>query len=220
MKQLFNPRKSYLAAWIWIHDVDSGRLRETTYYLHPTRPRATALYYAVASHLIITHGENVNAECGHHGTPYMQHHQKTPLCSAYDGEHLNIMRLLLEHGAAVDVHYDGIGLLSHKASFYGRMMSNSANQTPLHTASGGGQAMVAQLLLEHGAVVNAQDIFDHTPLYYPSKFGYPEVAQVLLGHGADVHMGGEADRSLFQVATSLGHVEVAQFLSEHGAEKE
>jgi Ankyrin repeats (3 copies) len=230
MKQLFNPRKSYLAAWIWIHDVDSGRLRETTYYLHPTRPRATALYYAVlcgfsevASHLIITHGENVNAECGHHGTPlhaasYKGHldavrvllahgvalnvankDQKTPLCSAYDGEHLNIMRLLLEHGAAVDVHYDGIGLLSHKASFYGR-------------------TDVVHLLLQYNADVNARNSANQTPLHTASGGGQAMVAQLLLEHGAVVNAQDIFDHTPLYYPSKYGYPEVAQVLLGHGAD--
>src|SRR5216684_3332995 len=46
MEQLFNPSKPYLAAWTWIHDVDSHRIRETVHDLEdrPKRPGATALY--------------------------------------------------------------------------------------------------------------------------------------------------------------------------------
>ncbi|KAI0293761.1 caspase domain-containing protein [Russula brevipes] len=49
MKSLFTPDKPYLAAWVWIHDVDMGQIRESTSSLaeRPTPPEATALYYAV-----------------------------------------------------------------------------------------------------------------------------------------------------------------------------
>src|SRR5713226_2814932 len=153
MEQLFNPSKPYLAAWTWIHDVDLYRIRETIDDLEdrPKRPKATALYYAMlsgfsglANYLILTHGEDVNANCGILETPLHAASHKghldavrlllthgadmnttnkdkiTPLCSAYDGRHLDVMRLLLEHGADADVYYNFLGLLLHDASFDGR----------------------------------------------------------------------------------------------------
>ncbi|KAF8463221.1 ankyrin repeat-containing domain protein [Russula ochroleuca] len=327
MEELFNPNKPYLAAWTWIHDMDSYQVREIIDDLEerPTRPEGTALYYAVlcgfsglANYLIITHGENVNAECGKHGTPLhaasykghtdtarlllahgvdvnttdeskrtslrsadngldvmwllrehgadvdsyydeagllsheaslrvradvihllLQHdpevkkYKRTPLCSAYDGGHLDAMRLLLEHGADVDVHYNKAGLLLHYASFCGQVdvihlliqhnadvnAGTDSNVTPLHAASMRGQARAAELLLEHEAIVNAQDKTHSTPLYNASEYGYLEVVQILLGHRADVDIRGRNDRTPVQVATSNGHVEVAQLLLEHGTEK-
>ena len=78
MEQLFNPSKPYLPAWNWIHDVDSFEAPKTIDDLkeRPEWPKATALYYAalcgfsgLANYLIITHGENVHAECGKCGSP-------------------------------------------------------------------------------------------------------------------------------------------------------
>lgn len=95
----------------------------------------------------------------------------------------------------------------------------SSDETPLHVASIAGQTCVAELLLEYGAVVNAQDKNRKTPLYLASQYGRLEFVQVLLEHGADVHIRGEDDLTPFQVATLKGHVEIAQLLVEHGAEK-
>ena len=144
MEQLFNPSKPYFAAWVWVHDVN-GQTRESIDDLrdHPGPPSATALYYAVscgligpAKYLISTHGEDVNAKCGFHGSPLhaasgkgyldavsllLDHGadvdminplEQTPLWCAYIGGHLEVMRLLLERGAAPDVSV-GIGPLTH-----------------------------------------------------------------------------------------------------------
>ena len=46
--------------------------------------------------------------------------KKTPRCSAFDGGYLDIMRLLLEHGAAAIVAYNVARPLFHEASFRGR----------------------------------------------------------------------------------------------------
>jgi ankyrin repeat protein len=266
IEQLFNPSKPYFAAWTWIYDVDASGAG-LTLEERPKQPEATALYYAalcgfsgLANHLIITHGEDVNAKCGYHGSPLhaasfkghldavrvlLTHgvdvnttnkHGKTPLHSAYDGGHLDVMRLLLGHEADVNTHYNGpVGTLLHDASYHGRLdfvhlllqqnidvdARNDLDVAPLHFASMTGNARVAQLLLEHGAIVDTLGHNDdnYTPLDYASTFGHLAVVQVLLAHGADVHIRG-ADGTPLQVATSNGHLEVVQLLLEHGAGKE
>jgi hypothetical protein len=202
MEQLFHPSKVYLAAWTWICDVGfSGSYRVkpiNTLKERPTRPSEPALYYAVicgfsglVNYLIITHAENVDAECAVYGTP------------------LNVAS---HRGLADVVHV----LLQHNADVNAKTI---ANETPLHFPSYTGQTRITQLLLEHGAAVNAQSKSHSTPLYRASERGHPEVVKMLLEHGADVRIRGEG-RTPFQAATTRGHAEVAQLLLEHGAEKE
>jgi ankyrin repeat protein len=232
-EQLFDLGKPYLAAWTWIHDMDQPiRVRKTINSLeeHPKRTEATALYYAVlcgfsglASYLIISHAENVNAKCGYHGTPlhaasYEGHlnaarllltqgvdinttnkENKTPLCSAYDGRHLDMMRLLLEHGADVDADYDSLGLLSHDASYCGR-------------------ADALHLLLQHKANVNARNAYEETPLHHASEMGKAGAAQLLLEHGAIVDVQNEDHNTPLYEASSRGRLEIVQILLRHGAD--
>jgi ankyrin repeat protein len=234
IEQLFNPSKPYLPAWTWIHDVDSGRVRRTIRNLkeRPKRPEATALYYAVlcgfsglANYLISTHGENVNAKCGNHGTPlhaasYKGHldaarvllahrvdvnatneEKKTPLCSAYDGRHLDAMRLLLEHGADVDVPYDDDQRLLHEAS------------------TRRGQADTVHLLLQHSADVNVRNYIDQTPLHRASRHnGLARVAQILLEHGAIINAQDCVRCTPLYDASERGHTEAVQVLLKHGAD--
>jgi ankyrin repeat protein len=232
IEELFNPSNPYLAAWTWIHDVDSGQVRETIDDLEerPKQPEGTALYYAVlcgfswlANYLIVTHGENVNSECGNNGTPLhvasykgqldaarlllalgadlntTTKTKRTPLCSAYAGKHLDVMRLLLEHGADVDVYYDHAGLLSHEASWHGR-------------------ADVVQLLLQHNANVNARNDENETPLHHASIKGQARVAQLLLEHGALVNAQCNGHKTPLYRASEEGNLEVAQVLLGHGAD--
>ena len=232
IEQLFNPNNPYLAAWTWIHDVDSDWVRKTIHHLEerPTRLEATALYYAVlcgfsglANYLIITHGENVNVECGNQGSPlhaasYKGHiddarlllahgvdvnttnkSKRTPLCSAYDGGHLDAMRLLIEHGAEVDVYYDGGGPLSHDASFRGR-------------------ADVVHLLLQRNSDVNLRNDLNETPLHAASIGGRASVAQLLLEHGAVINAEDATHCTPLYDASEFGHLEAVQMLFEHGAD--
>ena len=190
MEPLFNPTKPYLASWVWIHDVDQRNDRESVDTLtdHPSLPGATALYYAVsyglcrpAKYLISTHGQDVNAKCGTHGTPLhaastnghvgavalllehgadvnmTNHRARTPLCEAFDGRHLEVMRSLLEHRAALEVQHNFFGPLTH-------------------SASSSGQAEIVRLLLQHNADVNATALYNYTPLHWASTSGHANVA--------------------------------------------
>jgi len=233
MERLFNPKLPYLAAWAWVHDVDRPWARKAIDDLpeHPPPPKATALYHAascgfsvVANYLIVTHAEDLNANCGYHGTPlhaalYEGHLEvvdlllnhgadidqrdngnQTPLVAAYDCKNVEAMRLLLKHGAAADVRYDSFGLISHDASYRG------------HVA-------VMELLLQHNADVNAGDEDNWTPLFWASSVGgRVNVVQLLLERGADINAQSTDGATSLSQASLRGHLDVVRVLLEHGAD--
>ena len=230
IERLFNPSMPYLAAWIWIHDVDLDWVRRTTDALEerPTKPEATALYYAVlcgfsglANYLIDAHAENVNARCGNHGTP---------LHAASHNGHLDVARVLLTHG--VDIHMIGRkNRTSLCAAYNGEhldvmrlLLEQGADANVyydfagqlLHEASFSGRTDVVHLLLQHNADVNAGIKSSGTPLYHASITGQARTAQLLIEHGAVVDGGGFCI-PLYQ-ASRNGHLEVVQVLLEHGAD--
>jgi ankyrin repeat protein len=231
MERLFNSSKPYLAAWTWIHDVDSYRNPKTIHGLEDRRkrPEATALYYAMLcgfsglANYLLTHGEDVNANCGERGTPlhaasYEGHldavrlllthgadvnttdkREWTPLCSAYTRGHLDVMRLLLEHGAHVNAYYDFDGLILHEASLLGGVD-------------------VVHLLLQNNADVNAINDFKETPLHNASWTGQATVAQLLLEHGASIDALDKFHKTSLYHAMENNHPAVARVLLGHGAD--
>jgi ankyrin repeat protein len=175
--------------------------------------------------LFLDSGANVNMTNGE---------ERTPLRAAYVGRHLEVMRLLLERGAVVDVPHDWIGSLVHRASYHGQAealrlllqhdvdincAARSRHFTPLHWASSKGRADAAQILLEHGAEINAVSL-NGTSLYHASITGRLEIVRLLLEHGADVHIRVPGRMTPFEAATNRGHTQIAQLLLEYGADKE
>jgi len=234
MEPLFNPRNPFLSAWVWIYDVDTGRILDlgsiNALTEPPSRPEATALYYAalcgfsgLVNYLISTHAEDVNAQCGSHGTPlhaasyeghldvvrlFLDHgadvntknaHKGTPLCSAYAGGHVEIMQLLLDCGADADASHDNDPILKH-ASDYGRVKA-------------------VHLLLQHNANVNGTGCLSNwTALHSASYFGHLKVVKLLLEHGAEINALSKAHNTPLRLASQSGHLEVVQILLEHGAD--
>ena len=198
MERLFNPGNPYLAAWTWIHDVDSYQVRKTIDYLEerPAQPKATALYYAVlcgfsglANYLIITHAENVNAKCGRRGTPLH--------AALYKG-HLDAASVLLAHGVDVNT-------------------TNESNRTPLCSAYNHGHLNVMRFLLEHGA--DADVYYDQFGLlsHEASLRGRVDVLHLLLQYNADVNARNDENETPLHHAARTGEAGVAQLLLEHGA---
>lgn len=57
--------------------------------------------------------------------------------------------------------------------------------TPLHEATNHGHYHLAQLLVKHGANVNATGLDDVTPLHDAASFGNQKLVKMLLDKGAD-----------------------------------
>jgi hypothetical protein len=201
MEELFHPKMSHLATWISIYDVAKHR-DERFLFLpahHPSPPEAASLFYAtlcgfstLADYLIVTHAADVNAQYSNRGAP---------LHVASRHEHTEVISLLLQHDADVNVRSTCFG-----------------NWTPLHFASLLGHAKVVQLLLEHGADINAQNSHLITPLWSASRDGRLEIVQLLLRNGANVHIRHEILGPPFQIAKRRGHLKIMQLLVEYGAE--
>ena len=233
LERLFNPEMPYLAAWVWVHDVDRPWSRRGINDLpeHPPAPSATALYYAalygftgLAKHLIVTHPEDVNVRCGERGSP---------LHAASYGGHLDVAQLLLENGANINLQ-DDRGKTPLVAAYGGndnleamRLLLKHGATTDilyidlwliLHEASYYGPVGVMELLLQHNADVNARSKYNWTPLIWASAGGCVEAVQLLLEHGADINAQSELHGTSLCRASSSGHLDIVRVLLEHGAD--
>jgi ankyrin repeat protein len=229
---LFDPKKSHLSAWAWIHDVESRYHRSIDELEeHPPPPSATALYFAaycgfswLTNRLITVHAQDVNAKSG------SNRESRTPLHAAYRG-HLAGAKVLYNEGAPVKKEIgdkSGIAYSDGQFEIMQQLLENGAlvdarddvrdSETVLHLASEHGEVDVVQLLLQYEAKVNARGVNGWTPLHNASYFGHVEVTQLLLEHEADVNAQDWVADTPLTLASRMGSLEVIRLLLEHGAD--
>ncbi|KAL3109719.1 hypothetical protein niasHT_018130 [Heterodera trifolii] len=123
----------------------------------------------------------------------------TPLWIAVNMRHLEMCRVLIAHGADVDLGSD--------SSF-----------TPLLLACGKGSTAIVTLLVENGANVNLGDSEGATPTMNTSRFGRIELVRFLLSHGANVEqMDYNGTRFALLDAAAAGNLEVCRLLVDEWA---
>lgn len=116
--------------------------------------------------------------------------RETALVGASSEGHIEIVKILLDHGA--DVNYPDYGF------------------RPLQEAFLRGHKEVVQMLLDHGADVNPLGYFRcfaRAPLVLASTYGHKEVVQMLLENGADAdywrELQAQGDRNDEEVGKAL-----------------
>jgi hypothetical protein len=75
---------------------------------------------------------------------------------------------------------------------------------------------VMQLLIEHGANVNARDRDQVTPLHQWSSTGNHKAVRQLIEHGADVNARDQAHSTPLHNASSVGILELSNYYSGTG----
>ena len=196
MKQLFDRAKPHFAVWLWICNPSVPSWRQTERAEKPFPPHGTPLHYAALCGLrdvvkgLAIDPKDVNS----------QHFDDalTPLHISSRKGHVDITRILVEHGANATAQ-DQRGL------------------TPLHWASGNSHLDIARTLVEHGANAAAQDQRGWTPLHWASGGGHLDIARFLVEHGANAAAQDQRGSTPLHWASGGGHLDIARFLVEHGA---
>jgi hypothetical protein len=85
-------------------------------------------------------------------------------------------------------------------------------RTPLHSATAGGHTEIAELLIDNGADVNANEDYGWTPLHLAAKYGHREVAELLIAKGADMNAKKKDGWTPLHLAALYGHTEIVELL--------
>jgi ankyrin repeat protein len=139
------------------------------------------------------------------------------------GEHEEVLRFLIEAGAAVNMKYNGettLGVASRRGCMKivkilldGGADVDAANGQALHEASYWGHEEVVHFLIEADAAVNMEHNGE-TALGIASRCGYTKIVKILLHAGVDVDA---ANGQALHGASYWGREEVVHFLIEAGA---
>lgn len=114
-----------------------------------------------------------------------------PLHTAALEETPEITRLLLEAGAPVNAH-----------------TTDKGTWTALHIAGSYSHTKTMDVLLKHGADVNAKAARDWTPLHVAAWCGRGDAVALLLDHGADTNALTDKGRTATFWAENKGHEDV------------
>jgi hypothetical protein len=90
-------------------------------------------------------------------------------------------------------------------------------KTPLHLAAQIGSKEIVQLLIDHGANIDASEGGFTTPLHYAVSGGYTDIVQLLLERGTDIRAVGQGGRSPLHSAAQHGNTPILKLLLQHGA---
>jgi ankyrin repeat protein len=233
MEDIFNPDKYFFSTWVVVYDIDVDLESSPLYWFStPGNVFARPLYYAalcgfhdLAEHLIVNHGQDVNAVGGHFASP---------LAAALAKEHFDTAQLLYQRGADVDVQGSHKRTLLYGLSCSGHLeiarwlLNRDANPnlwddldnwTPLHVATLHGRLEVIRLLLHHKADKNARskNREGEIPLHIASRSRHANIARLFLEHGVDVNILDNHHRTPLHLASRNGRFEVARLLIENGA---
>ncbi len=154
-------------------------------------------------------------------------HGSTPLSVAAQEGHVEVVKLLLEKGAAIDAKTNYRRAPASTAAFYTNPATvkvlavkgtvEAIGATPLYIAAGEGRLAVVELLLDKGAAIEAKAEDGCTPLSTAAFNGHVDVVKLLLDRGAAVEGKHKDSVTPLAMAAQQGHIGVVRLLIEKGA---
>jgi len=154
-----------------------------------------------------------------------------PLEMAAQTGRVEIVRLLLEKGAEVNMSRGGGSTALHMAALYGgktelislllekgaNMNARTANgETPLNLAVIGKQKAIAELLLDRGAEINLENQNFSSLLHISASAGIKRIVDMALKHEINFAFRTEKGNTLLHSAAEGGLVELADVLLAKG----
>ena len=155
----------------------------------------------------------------------------SPLLMASVEGHTEIVKVLLERGAQVDLQDNGGWTALMWASYSGCTeivnvlvergaqvdLQNNVGLTALIWASGRGHTEIVRVLLERSAQVDLQNNDGWTALMWASCRGHTEIVNVLLQRGAQVDLQDTDGSTALMLASDNEDMDIAKLLMDHGA---
>jgi len=96
-------------------------------------------------------------------------------------------------------------------------MSDDARETPLHHAARGGNAKIAQILIDERAPLEALNLGDATPLHVAAFLNHSDVVKTLLEADANIHAYDKQHQTPLHLAVTRQHAETVNALVNAGA---
>lgn len=125
-------------------------------------------------------------------------HRRTPLHMAALGDHLEVVKLLLENGADVN-------------------SKDEKNETPLWLAAWHGYSDVLNYLIAKGGDINAKGGHGFSALHIAVFAGQLKSSEILLDNGANINETDEAGRKPLDLAMLQQRKDMIDFLRARGA---
>lgn len=235
-KKLLNAISTADEAQVWEALAEGADIQAET-----NKPLITAVNYGAPNivQILLDEGVKVNA---------LDENEQTPIHLAVTKTNFVVTKMLVEHGAYIDIFTKGKTPL-HEACLKGNtvlvkyLLQNGADKeaksitnfrTPLHFAAWNGKAEAVEILLDAGCNIEAESSEKRTPLYFAccaeSPWDY-ECAKILIARGANL----EARRSVkagpddwmqplgdgdtsLHTAAGFDSVKVVELLVEKGAD--
>ena len=82
----------------------------------------------------------------------------------------------------------------------GRPTTDRFDICPIHQAAKKGHDKVIELLIDHGAYIDAKDKNQEIPLHHAARRGHPKVIDMLLKHGSDKELKNKDKETAIEVA--------------------
>lgn len=191
---------------------------------YPSLLCAAAMYRSYnCVDLLISCGADIN---------YRDRKYRTPILYAIIGGSVQIVQILLENGAELNVtDAEGNGVIHYTVNYRKKpllvwfyfaycadiSLKNKRKVTPLHIASTNMLTDYIEFLCDNGADINAKTDRGATPLHYASAKKSLENVEILAKYGADLSLKDNGGLQPYHWAGSLNHKDIQEFLVDHGA---